>query len=268
MVTNFTKPQQNKPSLLTHQEVVTFFHEFGHLLHNLCTKVNYAKFSGTDVERDFVEAPSQIMEYWAYEPDVLRRLSQRQEEGTIPDSLIEKIVATKNVNTALLNKRQIFFSLFDMTVHTLAEEEQKKNKKELVEGTADLWRDLRKSITLIEQQPDTNPAASFGHIVGGYDAQYYGYKYSQVFAADMYSLFQEAAQKNSSSASSLLFAHQKVGKRFRDIILARGGTKDSIDNLKEFLGREPNQDAFLRHIDALPTSAAASTSSAAEPTLH
>ncbi|KAL6057447.1 Thimet oligopeptidase [Balamuthia mandrillaris] len=227
MVANFTKPGKDKPSLLKHSEVVTYFHEFGHIMHNICSKVTYGMFSGTSVERDFVEAPSQMLENWCWEKEIIHRLSGHYKDGTpLPEQLVQNMIAAKNVNTGLLNLRQIFFSTFDNTIHTQPETD-----------TASLWYKLRREVSLIKSTPGTNPAASFGHLMGGYDAQYYGYMYSEVFSADMYSRFKKEGILNPT-----------IGKQYRDVILSRGGSVDSIDSLREFLGRDPTQDAFLEHI--------------------
>eukprot|EP01094_Clydonella_sp_ATCC50884_P017810 TRINITY_DN3179_c0_g1_i2.p1 TRINITY_DN3179_c0_g1~~TRINITY_DN3179_c0_g1_i2.p1 ORF type:complete len:788 (-),score=269.81 TRINITY_DN3179_c0_g1_i2:248-2275(-) len=230
MVANFTKPTPDQPSLLKFDEVETFFHEFGHVMHNMCTDAKYARFSGTAVERDFVEAPSQMLENWCYESDVLQRLSghYEREEEVLPQSLLEPIVAAKNADTGLLNLRQIFFGTFDTTVHSCEDDEI---------ATEPLWQRLRPEVTLIPQAPNTNPAAGFGHIMGGYDAQYYGYLWSEVFSADMFARFK---------AEGVL--SPELGSLYRECILAPGGSAESMVGLKKFLGREPTQEAFLKHI--------------------
>lgn len=229
MVANFTKPTAQQPSLLKFDEVVTFFHEFGHVMHNMCTAAVYARFSGTAVERDFVEAPSQMLENWCFQEEVLVRLSGHYErnEEKLPKELLDPIIAAKNADTGLLNLRQIFFGTFDTTIHSSEEERI---------DTAQLWATLRPEITQIRHTAGTNPAASFGHIMGGYDAQYYGYMYSEVFSADMFAKFKEVGVLNA-----------ELGKKYRELILSRGGSVDSIEGLTEFLGRAPTQEAFLEH---------------------
>ncbi|KAG7664425.1 PRD1 [[Candida] subhashii] len=234
LVCNFTKPTPDKPSLLKHDEVTTFFHELGHGIHNILAQTKYSRFHGTNVERDFVETPSQMLEYWTWSKDEIKGLSSHYKTGEqIDDELVDQLVKTKHVNTGIFNLRQLFFGIFDMQVHTI------KNKSEL--DALDLfkkWNDLREEITLISS--DNNPTrgySSFGHIAGGYESGYYGYLYSLVYAADIYyTLF----KKDPMNVES--------GIRYRDIILTRGGSRDSIDNLEELLGRKPNSDAFLQEI--------------------
>ncbi|KAI9099325.1 hypothetical protein DFS34DRAFT_592989 [Phlyctochytrium arcticum] len=233
MVANFSKPTPGKPSLLKHNEVVTYFHELGHVMHQICSSTKYARFHGTRVERDFVEAPSQMLENWCWEKSILQKLSAHYQRGPsepLPDHLIESLVKAKNVNAALLNLRQIFFGEFDFTLHTTF----------LNDGisTTQLWDKLREEVTLIKNDPDTWPAAAFGHLMGGYDAGYYGYLWSQVFSADMFfSRFQTEGVENAAT-----------GLSYRKEILGPGGSKDGMDMLVAFLGREPRDDAFLKSI--------------------
>lgn len=230
MVANFTKPTAEKPSLLQFNEVVTYFHELGHVLHGMCTTVVHHRFSGTRVERDFVEAPSQMLENWCYEEEVLNRISGHFKDNSkkLPSEILKKLVAAKNADTGLMNKRQIFFGVFDQTIHS--------SKEESID-TGVLYAKLRKEITAVAQPEGTNSAASFGHLMGGYDASYYGYLWSQVYSADMFGLFKERGIMN-----------KELGRKYRDIILGRGGSVDSMDSIKEFLGRKPTQEAFLRSI--------------------
>jgi len=233
MVANFTKPTASKPSLLKFDEVVTFFHEFGHVMHELCTTATYYRFAGTNVERDFVEAPSQMLENWCYESEVLKQISGHYKDLSqpLPEDLRVKLINAKNVTEALKNRRQLHFGTFDMLVHT-------------AEGkvdTAALWAKCCEEIALTPAQPGTNGAAGFGHIVGGYSAGYYGYLWSKVYSSDMFMQFKKEGVLN-----------PKLGRRYRDLILASGGTRDAMDYLVEFLGRQPQQDAFLIEIGAVP----------------
>lgn len=233
MVSNFTKPTKDQPSLLKFNEVETYFHEFGHVMHGLCTQSPYARFSGTSVERDFVEAPSQMLENWCYEVDVLRRISGHYKDHSkpLPDDYLNSLIKARNADTGLLNSRQIFFGMFDQTIHSSDDE---------TIDTAALYDQFRQKYTGISAPPGTNGAASFGHLMGGYDAQYYGYLYSQVFSADMFTQFKKAGVLS-----------KEVGRKYRDSILAPGGTRDSMDSLIEFLGREPVQEPFLISIGVL-----------------
>uniref|UniRef100_A0A7S1TFZ1 Peptidase M3A/M3B catalytic domain-containing protein n=2 Tax=Compsopogon caeruleus TaxID=31354 RepID=A0A7S1TFZ1_9RHOD len=232
MLCNFTPSTEARPSLLKHSEVVTFFHEMGHVFHNICTEVKMHYFSGTRVERDFVEAPSQMLENWCFEAESLELMSGHFETGEpLPDHLLRRIKTAKNVNTGLLNLRQIFFGVVDQTLHMSAGDVD----------TQQLWAQLRKDITMFAQAPGTNPSGGFGHIMGGYQASYYGYLYSEVFSADLFSKF--------ASSSPL---DQELGFRYRKSILAPGGSVDGLETVKNFLGREPNQESFLKQIGVTP----------------
>lgn len=234
LVCNFTKPTPKKPSLLKHDEVTTFFHELGHGIHNILAQTKYARFHGTRVERDFVETPSQMLEYWTWSKNEIKALSSHYETGEpIDNQLVDQLVKTKHVNTGIFNLRQLFFGIFDMKVHTIKEKSDLDNLDLFKK-----WNDLREEITLISS--DNNPTkgySSFGHIAGGYESGYYGYLFSLVYAADIYyTLFKEDPMNVES------------GIRYRDLILTRGGSRDSIDNLEELLGRKPTSDAFLQEI--------------------
>lgn len=229
LVCNFSKPTKEKPSLLKHDEVTTFFHELGHGIHDLMGKTQYAKFHGTSVSWDFVEAPSQMLEYWTWSPKELSALSSHYKTGEpIPSELVSQLIKTKHVNGGLFNLRQLHFGLFDMILHSSADDFD----------LTKFWNELRQDTTLLSNgDTDSKGFQSFGHIMGGYQAGYYGYLWSQVFAADIY---YTKFQKDPMNTSN--------GVMYRDIVLARGGSRDEMDNLKELLGREPNNEAFSKEL--------------------
>lgn len=226
IVANFTKPTEDAPSLLRHTEVVTFFHEFGHILHQTLTKARYLEFSGSSTERDFVEAPSQMLEHWVWDRDVLRRFSKHHQTGApLPDELLDAMVRAKNVSSGLATLRQLFFSRMDFGFHSPGFDG---------DTTATL-RELY-PITGFPYPEDTHFQSGFGHLFG-YDAGYYGYLWSRVFGDDMFTRFEQAGVLDA-----------PTGLAYRRAILERGGTVDGDELVRSFLGREPNSDAFLREL--------------------
>jgi len=228
MVANLAKSTPERPALMRHDDVVTFFHEMGHVFHGLLSHTQFARFHGTSVARDFVEAPSQMLENWCWEPKVLKQMSKHYKTNEpLSDELIDKLVRSRYVNVGLLYLRQLFFAWFDYRVHT------DKDKEDV---TA-LWNDLRERVSLVKGGKRSAGQGSFGHLVGGYDAGYYGYTYSLVFAADMYSTVFKSDPLDPGR-----------GNRYRTSILEPGGSREELDSLKEFLGRPPNPDAFMEEI--------------------
>ena len=225
IVANFTKPTESSPSLLRHTEVVTLFHEFGHILHQTLTTSRYTRFSGTRVERDFVEAPSQMLEHWCWQPDMLGSFSRHYESGDpLPKSLIDRMIEAKHTSSAIATLRQVYFSRLDLAYHSNSGR-----------NTDEIARDLH-SITGFPFPENTHFQAGFGHLFG-YDAGYYGYLWSRVFGDDMFTRFEAPGASVSS-----------VGAEYRQHILEPGGTADADQLIHRFLGREPNADAFLREL--------------------
>ena len=233
IVANLTKPTADRPSLLLHDEVVTLFHEFGHILHQTLTQAETVRFSGTSTERDFVEAPSQIMEHWCWRPEVLSRFARHHvTDEPIPADLVSQLVAARDLNVAVLTLRQIQFGVLDMGFHGPRRSEDGAR----ADGDRDLDAILRRAerVALFDHVEGTFFPASFGHLLGGYDAGYYGYLWAKVYGDDMFSRF---------AADGVTDA--VVGGAYRQAILERGGSRPATEMLEEFLGRAPNNEAFL-----------------------
>jgi thimet oligopeptidase len=228
IVGNFPPPSADNPSLLGHDDVETVFHEFGHIMHQTLTRANYAAFSGTSVKTDFVEAPSQMLENWVWQADMLKKLSGHYKDHTktLPPEIIDRMIKAKLVNAGITYLRQASFATIDMLYHTSANVDGKSTQ---------MYADVIKNTMLIPIQDKTTPQAGFGHLMGGYDAGYYGYLWSKVYAQDMYTRFAKEGYLN-----------PKTGADYLHSILEPGGVKEPFVLIKEFLGREPNQAAFLK----------------------
>jgi Zn-dependent oligopeptidase len=226
MVANLTKPTKDSPSLLQHSEVETLFHEFGHVLHQNLGRTDLATFSGTQTERDFVEAPSQIMQHWIWRPDVLARFARHHETGEpIPEDLVSQLVAARKLNKASFQLRQMCYGWWDQEIHGGPDRD------------LDAIYEEGSRITMLPPHEGTFALASFGHIMGGYDASYYGYMWAEVFGDDMFSRFESEGVTN-----------PEVGKAYRQEVLGKGGSLDADEMLVNFLGREPNNEAFLKKL--------------------
>ena len=226
IVANFTKPSTETPSLLRHTEVVTLFHEFGHILHQALTRAPYLHFSGTRVERDFVEAPSQMLEHWCWEPEVLQGFARHHRSGDrLPSDLLGRMIDAKNVGSGIAALRQIYFGRLDLAYHGPGASKD-----------SDAIACELHSITGFEYPAETHFQAGFGHLFG-YDAGYYGYMWSKVYGDDMFTRFAEAGLDEAS-----------VGRDYRTGILERGGSVDGDVLVRDFLGREPNPAAFMRDL--------------------
>ena len=231
LVMNFTKPTETTPSLLTFDELSTFLHEFGHALHGMLAQGKYESLNGTNVYRDFVELPSQIMENWATEKEYLDMWAVHYQTGeAIPAELVEKIVAAKNYLAAYSNLRQLSFGMSDMAWHTLTEP---------FEGDVEAFeREAMSSVQITPVVEGTALSTSFNHIfAGGYAAGYYGYKWAEVLAADAFSLFAEKGIFDAATASS--FRH----------LLEQGGKRHPMDIYVEFRGHEPQVDALIKSMN-------------------
>ncbi len=231
IVTNFTKPTESSPSLLTHDELTTFLHEFGHALHGILAQGRYPSLTGTSVSRDFVELPSQIMENWAFEPEYLDSFAKNYKTGeVIPDSLVNKIVLAKNYLAGYMQVRQLQFGIIDMDWHSL------KSLPE--ESTLDFEKNSLAAYSVMPHVDGAAISPAFGHIFsGGYSAGYYSYKWSEVLEADAFSLFKQNGIFDKATAAS-----------FRDNILSKGGSEDPAVLYRNFRGHDPETSALMEKL--------------------
>ena len=231
IVCNFTKPTADAPSLITHDELTTFLHEFGHALHGIMAQGRYPSLTGTNVSRDFVELPSQIMENWAFEPEYLNSFAKHYQTGEpIPADLIEKIVAAKNYLAGYAQVRQLHFGYLDMAWHTLTSLPS--------ENAVDFEQNTLAPYAVMPAVEGAAFSTSFSHIFsGGYSAGYYSYKWAEVLEADAFSLFKEKGIFNTDVAAS-----------FRKNILEKGGAEDEAVIYRNFRGHDPQPEALMEKL--------------------
>ena len=231
LVCNFPRATANKPALMPHSQVKTFFHEFGHVLHQMLTTADLVSQSGTNVSRDFVEAPSQIFENWTWNYDALKMFAKHYKTGEVlPKELFNKMLVAKNAGSGSGALGQVFFGTYDMTLHDKFDPASDITTTDVLK---ELMNEMFPKSPYLE---GTHFQTAFGHL-NGYGASYYGYMWSKVYAQDMFSIFEENG-----------ILDKETGIRYRDIILGNGSTKDELLLVKEFLGREPNNKAFLREL--------------------
>jgi oligopeptidase A len=234
LVCNFAEGVGGKPPLLTHDDVTTLFHEFGHGLHHMLTQVNERDVSGiSGVEWDAVELPSQFMENFCWEWDVLKHMTSHVDTGQpLPRELFDKMTAAKNFQSGMQTLRQIEFSLFDMLLHT---------EHDPARDFMPLLAEVRAEMSVILPPAFSRTAHTFSHIfAGGYAAGYYSYKWAEVLSADAYAAFEETAGNDG-------LPNVETGRKYREAILEAGGSRPAMESFKAFRGREPTLDALLRH---------------------
>ncbi|MFP5306788.1 MAG: M3 family metallopeptidase [Gammaproteobacteria bacterium] len=250
LVCNFTPPVAGRPALLTHDEVLTLFHEFGHGLHHLMTEVDEASVSGIrGVAWDAVELPSQFMENWAFDPPTLRGFARHWETGAaLPDEMIDKLRGSRTFQSGLATVRQLEFGLFDLRLHRDYDPARGARVIETIEA-------VRDEVAVMKPPAFNRMPWSFSHIfAGGYAAGYYSYKWAEVLSADAFAAFEETGFS------------PETGLRFRDTVLAQGGSKEAMELFIEFRGRKPSVEALLRHnglLDDAPLPAARPAATAA-----
>ncbi|THC87473.1 hypothetical protein EYZ11_013081 [Aspergillus tanneri] len=255
LVYNLSKPNSETPCLLKHDEVVTLFHELGHAIHDLVSKTTYSHFHGTETEVDFGEAPSQMLENWCWTPSVLRSLSRHysylsseyfdhwreradrkpQPQEQMPDAMIESLLRAKHINSALFHLRQLHFGIFDMVVH----EPDDHHAIEELDISAKYNNLLAKILPMDGPEGDDwgHGQTRFQHLLGEYDAGYYSYLFSKVYSTDMFYTVFRASPMN-----------YLEGRRYRYTVLEKGGSRDGMNILTDFLGREPQTDAFYKEL--------------------
>ena len=237
LVCNQTPPVDGKPSLMTFNEVETLFHEFGHGLQHMLTRVDYAGAAGiNNVEWDAVELPSQFMENWCYHRETLMGMAKHYETGeTLPEHYYQKLLAARNYMSGSAMLRQLHFGLVDLELH------HRYQPGGTTEKASDVRQRIAETTTVLPPLPEDAFLCSFGHIfAGGYAAGYYSYKWAEVLSSDAFSAFEEAGLDNPQALT-------ETGKRFRDTVLALGGSQHPMDVFQSFRGRKPNTEPLLRH---------------------
>lgn len=229
LVCNFPLATPEKPSLLPHSMVTTFFHEFGHLMHVILSETELATFAGTNVAIDFVEAPSQIMENWAWQKDVLSQFAKHYKTGeVIPSDLVDRMISARTANSGLNTLQQVYYGTLDFQLND--------NPPLDAKGIYELSGKLQNEITLYPWVEGTHFAAGFGHL-NGYGSKYYGYQWSLVYACDMFSEFEKKGALS-----------PEMGERYRKEVLSKGGSNDALKLVSNFLGREPDNKAYLKYL--------------------
>ena len=227
MLCNFPRPTNNTPSLLPHEDVETLFHEFGHVIHMQLGSTQFRRFSGTSVAWDFVETPSQILENWVWESDVLKDITSHYKTNEpLPDEMIQALLRSRKINKGSQYIRQIFLAIFDQHIHTMT-----------ITDLQDYYNELSKEIRMFQLNPSSNFLSGFGHIMGGYDASYYGYLWAEVIADDIY---KTKFSKNPKS--------EETGLNYRKNILEYGGSIDAEVLITNYLGRDFQNIAFLQKL--------------------
>ncbi|KAG0095686.1 hypothetical protein BGZ93_005562 [Podila epicladia] len=245
-VGNLSRPTAERPALLKHNEIITFFHEFGHVCHAMSNKVRHSMFNfswsavpyPSSLPMDFLEVPSIMLENWLWEPAVLRRLSKNYKTGNqLPEDIIQSLTRTRKVSAGLKFSQQIAVTAIDLRLHVV-------NPNEREETIPQLWKEMTERLVGIrlEDGPGSNPAAQFYHIAMGYDASYYVYAWSEMHAHDLFTRFSGNESSNPKTLDS------KLGREYWDKILVPGASVDAIDLLRNFLGREPSPAAFQRFL--------------------
>ncbi|HEY7738341.1 MAG TPA: M3 family metallopeptidase [Candidatus Limnocylindria bacterium] len=232
ILANFTPPSGDRPSLLQHDELETLFHEFGHILHMSLTRAEYARTSGSETEIDFVEAPSQIMEHWTWDPEVLSRFARHFRTGEpMPRELVAQMVAARRLNAALKSSIQVYYGHLDLAIHG-------------GDAEPDLDETMRRTYTAtgLPYPEGTFLLTGFGHPMGGYDAGYYGYLWAEVIGDDLFGRFEAEGVMS-----------PEVGAAYRRLILEPNGSRPAAELVREFLGRDPTPDAWFRLKGLAPT---------------